>query len=243
MIIRRKKGHHQGKAVHNGKVSIKTVVICFILFLSLLLLFCTKIFLESSRIYHINEKVMTTGGEKSVLLRGNRFDKCKNMQPKCDMLPQIQYWKSEPDCYRSPLFISNNTGIQSRTKYVVYQPDLGGWNNIRMAVEVVVVFAHATGRTLVLPPDSILYLLIKNKKSGDNKSNLDDFYDMGQLLDGLDIMTMSEFLKREAVTGSVRYFSLMLIHFYSVIFYFAIQRISHLFPHLTLHSFRSYFLS
>jgi hypothetical protein len=34
-----------------------------------------------------------------------------------------------------------------------------GWNNIRMAVETVIVFAHAMGRTIVLPPEAHMYLL------------------------------------------------------------------------------------
>lgn len=83
-------------------------------------------------------------------------------------------------------------------KYLVYQPDLGGWNNIRMAAEVAVVFAHATGRTLVLAPDSILYLLMMNKNHKKNKSNLDDFYEFRRILDGLDVITMEEFLQKEA---------------------------------------------
>ena len=83
-------------------------------------------------------------------------------------------------------------------KYLVYQPDLGGWNNIRMAAEVAIVFAHATGRTLVLAPDSVLYLLSGNKKHDRNKSNLDDFYEFQRIMDGLDTMPMEEFLQKEA---------------------------------------------
>jgi hypothetical protein len=62
-------------------------------------------------------------------------------------------------------------------RYVVFQPDLGGWNNIRMALEVVILFAVATGRVLVMPPHAILYLLAGNKKWGDNKSTMDDYLD------------------------------------------------------------------
>jgi hypothetical protein len=51
--------------------------------------------------------------------------------------------------------------LSQEGRYVVFQPDLGGWNNIRMGAESVVMFALATGRTLVLPPNAPWYLLNK----------------------------------------------------------------------------------
>jgi hypothetical protein len=49
--------------------------------------------------------------------------------------------------------------LQGDTKYISFVPDRGGWNNVRMSMEIIFVIAAATGRTLVLPPDQPLYLL------------------------------------------------------------------------------------
>jgi hypothetical protein len=44
-------------------------------------------------------------------------------------------------------------------KFLAFQVDFGGWNNILMQFEIMVVMACITGRTLVLPPATRLYLL------------------------------------------------------------------------------------
>lgn len=44
-------------------------------------------------------------------------------------------------------------------KYISFVPDRGGWNNVRMSMEIIFVIAAASGRTLVLPPEQPLYLL------------------------------------------------------------------------------------
>jgi hypothetical protein len=62
---------------------------------------------------------------------------------KCKMNPIVKYWDESSDCYISPLRGASGSSapIEDR-KYVVFQADLGGWNNIRMGLEVVILFAQ-----------------------------------------------------------------------------------------------------
>ena len=82
--------------------------------------------------------------------------------------------------------------------------DVGGWNNIRMQMELVLVFAAATGRTLVLPPDQPMYLL--NARKGHQKAhNFADFFPFELIKQRVPVMAMEEFLAKEAVTGGLHY--------------------------------------
>jgi hypothetical protein len=86
------------------------------------------------------------------------------------------------------------------TKYVTFEPDVGGWNNIRMQMELVLVFAAATGRTLVLPPDQPMYLL--NKGKGHQKEHsFADFFPFDFIKKRVPVITMKEFMSTEAITG------------------------------------------
>ena len=94
----------------------------------------------------------------------------------------------------------------AETKYITFESDHGGWNNIRMAMETILVMSAATGRTLVLPPEAGMYLLDKDKDGGKGKNKLDfeDFFHMDDIaghLDGVDVISMEVFLAREAVPG------------------------------------------
>ena len=81
--------------------------------------------------------------------------------------------------------------------YVTFEPDAGGWNNVRMAMETVAAFALATGRTLVLPPAQPLYLLhMKGKRHG-----FGDFFPLGDARP-LRVIEAEEFLRRQEVHGS-----------------------------------------
>jgi hypothetical protein len=69
----------------------------------------------------------------------------------------LAYWNDpqgdEDASFQSPF------AVKGETKYISFSPDRGGWNNVRMSMEIIFVIAAATGRTLVLPPEHNLYLL------------------------------------------------------------------------------------
>lgn len=72
----------------------------------------------------------------------------------------VSYWRktTQQDMdYVTPYSgASGKTRQTLRDKYITFEPDVGGWNNIRMQMEVVIVFAAATGRTLVIPPEQAM---------------------------------------------------------------------------------------
>mmetsp|Transcript_23528 Transcript_23528/g.39199 ORF Transcript_23528/g.39199 Transcript_23528/m.39199 type:complete len:733 (+) Transcript_23528:13-2211(+) len=128
---------------------------------------------------------------------------------KCSMNPLVVYWDTTTENYISPLrALSGLSAPLEDRRYILFQPDLGGWNNIRMALEVVILLAHVTGRILVLPPNAVLYLLHFNKKWKDNKSSMEDFFDFERMRAryGLETVTMPEFLRSvAAVPGMLKH--------------------------------------
>jgi GDP-fucose protein O-fucosyltransferase len=94
--------------------------------------------------------------------------------------------------YQSPFHVRPDQEEQ----YMTFEPDGGGWNNIRMAMETVVGLAIATGRTLVLPPEQRMYLLQQERGKTKTDFSFVDFFPMHQLEE--------EFLKRKALTGQMR---------------------------------------
>jgi len=76
---------------------------------------------------------------------------------------------------------------------------------MRLGFENVVLLAHSTGRTLVLPPKRQLEHGVFDK-SGSKVVSFADFYDIDAInkQKGLDIITMEEFLEREGINGHLK---------------------------------------
>jgi hypothetical protein len=122
----------------------------------------------------------------------------------CPRVDRVTYWKKEASA-KDLNFVPHLSALGPSEKYVTFEPDEGGWNNIRLQLEIVVVFAAATGRTLVLPPDQGMYLLNKGKGQ-ENTHHFSDFFPFERVKEDkiLKIISMDEFLAREAVTGNLK---------------------------------------
>eukprot|EP01036_Dinobryon_divergens_P026489 gene26490-35150_t len=111
---------------------------------------------------------------------------------------EVIYWKIVPgdNTYESP--ITPHHGMH-HDRYITFEYDHGGWNNARIGMECLIVVAHATGRTIVIPPQQHLYLLAHDEMG------FEDFFDV-QLLrshSGFHLLHMDEFLSKEGVTGGL----------------------------------------
>ena len=85
-----------------------------------------------------------------------------------------------------------------------HSPPNAAFTYTQMALEIVIIFAAVTGRTLVLPPDTPFYLLGKqeNGKKKTKHHGFADFLDLNSasLRREVDMITMKEFLEREGTT-------------------------------------------
>ena len=76
----------------------------------------------------------------------------------CDGVPtasEVVYWSKT-------LATPSTLPPPRQDKYLTFEYDAGGWNNIRMGLECLVVLGHVLRRTVVLPPPQPLYLIANN---------------------------------------------------------------------------------
>ena len=127
------------------------------------------------------------------------------------IIDEMVFWSDIPSdsAYLSPMhpLLDPNTPDDVE-RYLTFEPDHGGWNNIRMAMETALVMSHAMGRTLVLPPEQRMYLLDKAHSNGQrNEFGFNDFFHLDAISiehKGFKVITMEEFLTKVGTTGELQ---------------------------------------
>ena len=136
--------------------------------------------------------------EMEVDTTANPEERIPGHKPSCKDVDIVTFWK---DPLKSDVdWVSPFKAVGPKDKYITFEPDVGGWNNIRMQMETVLVMAAATGRTLVLPPDQPLYLLNKGK-GHDNQHSFADFFPFEEIKHRVPVISMKDFMEREAIAG------------------------------------------
>ncbi len=121
--------------------------------------------------------------------------------PSEEIAAEMVYWRDIPT---DAEFISPFANYGKSPKYLTFEPDEGGWNNIRMSMETATTLAHAMGRILVLPPEQQMYLLSNDKRN--NRFTFKDFFHFDSIAaehPAVEVISMEEFMKREAITGNL----------------------------------------
>lgn len=146
-------------------------------------------------------KSFTKDDTDKMILRGvKRFSKYSTQ---AKIAKKLRYFESPLELKESCEDIKGS-GISNR--YITFEDDTGGWNNIRLAFEVFVSIAWLTGRTLVVPPRARFYLLdrgpitVFDKKAHDTSSTYSDYYNFGVLGEEIRIISTEEFLKESEVS-------------------------------------------
>mmetsp|Transcript_97355 Transcript_97355/g.271853 ORF Transcript_97355/g.271853 Transcript_97355/m.271853 type:complete len:440 (-) Transcript_97355:153-1472(-) len=106
------------------------------------------------------------------------------------VLQRMKYWRRA------------TSAVPSTGKYLLFTPDAGGLNNIRIGWEMTGIVALHTGRTLVLPPKTPMYLLdwgpwnkelVGDTSNWTGSTRVEDLIDVTQLKGVLPTLTMEEF--------------------------------------------------
>lgn len=111
---------------------------------------------------------------------------------RCDMdVDDLAYW-NDPQGKRDVEFRGHYQ--EPANRYLTFEADCGGWNNIRMSLEIILVLAAATGRILVLPPKAPFYLFGDGKEGARSFGN---FFNLDKLKDRISVITMKEFVETQ----------------------------------------------
>jgi len=124
--------------------------------------------------------------------------------PSEEIAAEMVYWRDIPS---DSHFASPYASHGEEVKYLTFEPDEGGFNNVRMSMETATALAHAMGRILVLPPEQGIYLLGRDRRKENNVFTFKKFFPFDAISEehkAVEVISMEEFLEREAMAGKMK---------------------------------------
>eukprot|EP00531_Pseudo-nitzschia_arenysensis_P014738 CAMPEP_0116127870 /NCGR_PEP_ID=MMETSP0329-20121206/7062_1 /TAXON_ID=697910 /ORGANISM="Pseudo-nitzschia arenysensis, Strain B593" /LENGTH=625 /DNA_ID=CAMNT_0003621981 /DNA_START=140 /DNA_END=2017 /DNA_ORIENTATION=- len=124
--------------------------------------------------------------------------------PSEEIAAEMVYWRDIP---KDAAFVSPFKKTNGEKQYLTFEPDEGGFNNIRMSMETATALAHAMGRILVLPPEQNMYLLGKDILKENNRFTFHKFFPFDAISkehDAVEVISMEEFLETEVMKGNLK---------------------------------------
>jgi hypothetical protein len=120
-----------------------------------------------------------------------------------NIIKALRYWESD--------YIDHPISRTRPHRYVTFDIDQGGLNNIRLVLEYVTIIAAITGRSLVLPPGKPWYLINVGPIAGGEPggyTNVSDVFDVSSLCEAVPVLTTPEFIAEAsehlAIAGKFR---------------------------------------
>jgi len=123
---------------------------------------------EFQKIYSLDK--LRDAGYANALIKSDELEpEGKQILQDCpDVSRHVVYWQNLP---KDKVWESPYKNLGPKNKYLLFEPDEGGWNNLRLGFEANLALAFATGRTFVLPPRDRVYLLKKSSQQQKEKLN------------------------------------------------------------------------
>lgn len=109
------------------------------------------------------------------------------------ILPALRYWH--------PGLVKDEFPPPNRHRYVSFDVDQGGLNNIRLVFEYAAVVAAITGRTLVLPPPRPWYLINngpRHRGANEGATDIAEIFDIPAMQEALRVQTAEGFIQEAA---------------------------------------------
>ena len=125
--------------------------------------------------------------------------------PSEEIAAEMVYWRDIPSDSDFLSKFHQYKNLEEDPKYLVFEAETGGWNNVRMSMETAVVLAVAMGRILVMPPT----WMYQDKKNSNKHMSFHDFFHFDSILNEhnsskiFDMITTKELIQREGLTGKL----------------------------------------